>query len=438
MTTVDSAGAAGSGVTRNWAGNVAFGAARVHRPASLDELRRTVAAAPRVRALGSGHSFNRIADTSGDLVALAGLPREIAINPAQSDGGATATATVSAGLRYAEIAEPIHAAGFALANMASLPHISVAGAVATGTHGSGRGVGSLATAVSALRMVGPEGDIVELGRAADAGRFDGAVVALGGLGIVTHVTLDLVPTFDIAQRVYAHVPLDAVAANYEDEISGAAYSVSVFTDWQSGEADIWVKQRTDDPRPAPAADWLGGRLSDEPRHPVPGMPAEYCTEQLGVPGPWHARLPHFRADFTPSAGDELQSEFLLSRDAAPAAFEALRGLGDRIGPVLHISEIRTIAADGLWLSPAYGRESVAFHFTWISDAAAVDPVLDAVEERLLPLGARPHWGKVFHTAPAHVAGSYERADDFRGLMRELDPAGKFRNPFTDAYFPALG
>jgi xylitol oxidase len=322
--------------------------------------------------------------------------------------------------------------------MASLPHISVAGAVATGTHGSGRGVGSLAAAVSALRMVGPEGDVVELSRAADPQRFYGTVVALGALGVVTHVTLDLVPTFDIAQRVYAHVPLDAVAANYEDEVSGAAYSVSVFTNWQSGEADVWVKQRTDDPRPAPAADWLGGRLAGEPRHPVPGMPAAYCTEQLGVPGPWHARLPHFRADFTPSAGEELQSEFLLPRDAAPAAFEALRGLGDRLGPVLHISEVRTIAADRLWLSPAYGRDSVAFHFTWIEDAAAVDPVLDAVEERLLPLGARPHWGKVFHTAPARVAGLYERADDFRGLMRELDPAGKFRNPFTDAYLPALG
>ncbi|HEU5331877.1 MAG TPA: D-arabinono-1,4-lactone oxidase [Actinocrinis sp.] len=448
MTTVDSAGSAGSGTTRNWAGNITFGAARVHRPASLDELRRTVAAAPQVRALGSGHSFNRIADTSADLVALAAMPREIAITPATTgggsdgnsgnDNGAPATATVAAGLRYAEIAEPIQAAGFALANMASLPHISVAGAVATGTHGSGRGVGSLATAVSALRMVGPEGDVFELSRAADPERFDGAVVALGALGIVTHVTLDLVPTFDIAQRVYAHVPLDAVAANYEDEVSGAAYSVSVFTNWQSGGADIWVKQRTGDPRPAPAADWLGGRLSDVPRHPVPGMPAEYCTEQLGVPGPWHARLPHFRADFTPSAGEELQSEFLLPRAAAPAAFEALRGLGDRLGPVLHISEVRTIAADGLWLSPAYGRESVAFHFTWIEDAAAVDPVLDAVEERLLPLGARPHWGKVFHTAPAHVAGLYEHADDFRGLMHGLDPAGKFRNPFTDAYFPARG
>jgi xylitol oxidase len=165
------------------------------------------------------------------------------------------------------------------------------------------------------------------------------------------------------------------------------------------------------------------------------MPPAYCTEQLGVPGPWHERLPHFRPDFTPSSGQELQSEFFLPRDGAPAAIEAMRGLGDLLAPVLQISEIRTIAADDLWLSPAYGRESVAFHFTWIEDGAAVDPVLDAVEERLLPLGARPHWGKVFHAAPERIRALYERADDFRALMRRFDPEGKFRNPFVDGFFP---
>jgi alditol oxidase len=414
----------------NWAGNIAFQAARVHRPASLDELRRIVAESPSVRALGSGHSFNRIADTTGDLVSLAGLPREITF-PAEGP----ATVTVSSGLRYSEIAGPIHAAGHALANMASLPHISVAGAVATGTHGSGNSVGSLATAVSALRMVGPEGDLIELSRASDPDRFDGAVVALGALGIVTDVTLDLVPTFDVAQYVYLDMPLETVAAEYAD-ISATAYSVSVFTNWRSGAGNVWLKQRTDlVEAAAPQLTWLGARLAEEPQHPVPGMPAAYCTEQLGVPGPWHERLPHFRPDFTPSAGAELQSEFFLERSAAPAAIEALGRIGDRIAPVLQISEIRTIAADRLWLSPAYGRDSVAFHFTWIEDAAAVDPVLADVEELLLPLGARPHWGKVFHVPPARVSALYEQAGRFRGLMREFDPAGKLRNPFLDGFFP---
>jgi xylitol oxidase len=430
VTTADSA------KTLNWARNIAFNAAQVHRPASLDDLRRAVAAARSVRALGSGHSFNRIADTTGALVSVAGLPREVTVTPASEN--APATARVSAGLRYSEIAPPIHAAGYALANMASLPHISVAGAVATGTHGSGNAVGNLATAVSALRMVGPEGDLIELSRASDPGRFDGAVVALGSLGVVTEVVLDLVPGFNVAQNVYVGLPLDALAKQ-PAAIFAAAYSVSVFTNWQSGSGDVWVKRRTDATQESAAEPArLGARLAGEPQHPVPGMPAENCTEQLGVPGPWHERLPHFRPEFTPSSGEELQSEFFLDRAALPAAIEELRRIGDRLAPVLQISEIRTIAADSLWLSPAYGRDSASFHFTWIADADAVDPVLDAVEERLLPLGARPHWGKVFHAPPSQVSAMYEHAAGFRGLMRAFDPDGKFRNPFVDGFFPPEG
>jgi xylitol oxidase len=231
VTTADSA------KTLNWARNITFSAARVRRPESLDELRRAVAGARAVRALGSGHSFNRIADTADTLVSVAGLPRTVTVTPASE--AAPATARVSAGLRYSEIAEPIHAAGYALANMASLPHISVAGAVATGTHGSGSALGSLATAVSGLRMVGPEGDVIELSRGSDPGRFDGAVVALGALGLVTEVVLDLVPAFDVEQHVYVGLPLDALATR-PAAIFAAGYSVSVFTNWQSGDADVWL------------------------------------------------------------------------------------------------------------------------------------------------------------------------------------------------------
>jgi alditol oxidase len=417
----------------NWAGNIAFSAARLHRPDSIAELRKLVGSSAQVRALGTGHSFNLIADTPGDLISVAGLPPLIEIDTA------TATATVSAGLRYAEAAEHLNRAGFALPNLASLPHISIAGAVATGTHGSGNANGSLATAVAGLRLVGPDGDVTELNRRDDPDRFPGAVVSLGALGVVTSLTLDLVPSFDVAQYVYRGLALDQLAAQFE-AVSAAAYSVSVFTNWASGDGAVWLKERVerDSDGDAPALQWLGAQLAESPQHPVPGMPAEFCTEQGGVPGPWHERLPHFRPDFTPSSGEELQSEFLLPRAAAPQALAALRGLADRIAPVLQISEIRTIAADELWLSPAYGRDSVAFHFTWIADAAAVTPVVTAVEEVLTPLGARPHWGKVFTVAPGEVVSNYEYSGEFRRLMSELDPGGKFRNAYVDALFPSLG
>ncbi|MFC1420323.1 FAD-binding protein [Streptacidiphilus cavernicola] len=410
--------ASSDGVT-NWAGNVAF-AGPLHRPADLDGLRRTVAAAASVRVLGSGHSFNLIADpdAGGTLLSVAGLPPRYQVDPGRG------TVTVAAGLRYAQVAERLQADGLALANLASLPHISVAGAVATGTHGSGAGNQGLASAVAGLELVGPDGDLVRLDRGSDG--FDGVPVHLGALGVVTAVTLDVEPAYQVAQHVYTGLDLDALTAD-PAAVTGAGYSVSVFTDWHAPTARVWLKRRLDQ-APAPAT-LLGALPADTAQHPLPGLPAAHCTAQFGVPGPWHERLPHFRPDFTPSAGEELQSEYLVPAGAAPAAFTALRALGPRIAPLLQVSEIRTVAADRIWLSPGYGRDSVALHFTWRKDPAAVAPVLAALEAALLPLGARPHWGKLFTATPARAAALYPRADDFRKLAQAHDPEGKFRNGF---------
>ena len=414
----------------NWAGNVVFRAARAHRPESVPELQRIVAAADRVRAVGTGHSFNRVADTGGDQVCVAGLPRELEVDTARS------TVRLSAGTRFGELVGPLHQAGFALHNLGSLPHISVAGAVATGTHGSGDRNGTLASAVTAVELVTADGGLRRLSRAADPDCFDGCVVALGGLGVVTTLELDLQPTYDLRQYVYEGLPLATLHERF-DEVLSAGYSVSVFSDWRSGRADqVWRRLRPgpDDPADAPP-EWLGATLADGPRHPIPGMPGGICTEQLGVAGPWHARLPYFRLEFTPSSGDELQSEWFVRRQDGPDALRALEPLRDRIAAVLQMSEVRTIAADDLWLSPSAGRDTAALHFTWVKDEAAVAPVVSAVEEVLSAFGARPHWGKVFATAPGALRERYERYEQFERLLREADPAGTFRNPMMDACFP---
>jgi alditol oxidase len=421
-----------TGPLTNWAGNVTFSAGRLHHPASVTELQRIVARSERVRALGTGHSFSRIADSPGDLVSVAGLPKVIQIDPGR------ATATVSAGLRYGELAGRLNEAGYALRNLGSLPHISVAGACATGTHGSGNANGNLATEVSALQMVTADGDIVTLSREHDGDEFDGAVIALGSLGIVTSLTLDLVPAFRIRQYVYERLSMDQLAEHLAD-ILASAYSVSLFTRWQDAQiSQVWLKHLTgpdDSAVPAPPH-WLGATLADGPRHPVPGMPPANCTQQLGVPGPWHERLPHFRLEFTPSSGEELQSEYLLPREHAIEALAAIGRIRDRVAPVLQISEIRTVAADGLWLSPSYRRPSVAIHFTWIKDTSAVLPVLAAIEDQLAPLLARPHWGKLFAASPAAVRGRYQRLPDFQRLRSHYDAAGKFGNELVDSYVPA--
>ena len=414
----------------NWAGNVRFRAARFHRPDSIDALQAIVRTSDRLRVLGTGHSFSPIADTTGDLVSVADLPQCVEI------AADRATVTVSAGMRHGEIATRLQADGLALHNLASLPHISVAGAVATGTHGSGVRNGSLSTAVTALEMVRADGELIRLSRAKDPGRFPGAVVALGCLGVVTSLTLRVEPTYEIEQVVFEGLPFPTLLTEL-DEIVAAGYSVSLFTMWGRDLVDqVWVKRRVDEPAVPLGATWMGARRATRAHHPIEGMPTDACTAQLGEPGPWHERLPHFRLDHTPSSGAELQSEYLVPRRFGVEALRAMHGLRDHIAPVLHVSEVRTIAADDLWLSPAFDTDALGLHCTWIEDAARVAPAVAMIEDALAPFDARPHWGKVFSVAPGRVRALYPRLGGFQALRHEFDPANKLGNEMVDRYLGA--
>ena len=406
----------------NWAGNISFRPAAVHRPRSVAEVQSLVAGSEHLRVLGSGHSFNRIADTPGDLLVLHDMAPTVEIDTAN------ARVRVAGAMRYGELVGPLHAAGFALPNTGSLPHISVAGACATGTHGSGVGNQVLAGVVSAVELVHADGELVTV-RRGDPG-FEGSVLALGALGVVTHLTLDLVPTFEVRQVVYDGLTREALHENLE-AVMASAYSVSVFTDHRAGTgAQVWQK-RTDLADPAPG--WLGAHLADGPRHPVPGEDPAACTTQGGIAGPWHERLPHFRLDFTPSSGDELQSEYSVPREHGRAAVEVLADLAEEMDPLLMISELRTVAADEMWLSPAQGRDSVLLHFTWHPDTAGVTAFLPRLERRLAELDARPPWGTVNTMDPTTVRGLFPRLGDARALLHEHDPAGKLRNELVERY-----
>ena len=405
----------------NWAGNITYTAKELHRPYSVGAIGSLVAGSARVRVLGSGHSFNEIAEPGpeGVLLSIADLPPVIDVDRAAR------TVRVSGGVRYAELARTVYAHGLALPNMASLPHISVAGSVATGTHGSGIGNGSLATSVREVELVTADGSVVTVGR--EDRWFGGAVTSLGALGVVTALTLDLEPSFDVEQHLFTELPLDGLDMAAFETVMSSAYSVSMFTDWGApGFRQVWLKRRTDQPLP----DFPWAAPATEKLHPVPGMPAVNCTEQFGVPGPWHERLPHFRADFTPSSGAEIQSEYLLPREHALAALHAIDAIRATVAPVLQTCEVRLVAADEQWLSPAYGRDTVALHFTWVEDTAAVLPVVRRLEEALAGFEPRPHWGKVFALPAEVVRGRYPRLADFRALARELDPEGKFANAFV--------
>jgi xylitol oxidase len=404
---------------QNWAQSHSFGAEIVQRPADAAELRELILRGGPVRALGTRHSFTDLADTTGRLLSIERFADDLVIDEDAR------TASFSPGIRYGDLATKLQARGWAIHNLASLPHISVAGAVATGTHGSGNHNGNLSTAVAALEFLDGTGELVRLSRG--GADFDGAVVSLGALGIVTRITLDIQPTFEVRQDLYDNLPWDAALEHF-DEVTGSAYSVSLFLNW-IGETigQVWLKSRMDEP--VPPTELYGATLQTVAEHMLPDQPATNTTEQGGVPGPWNDRLAHFKLGFTPSNGDELQSEFLVPRRNILEALRGVRELGPRIAPLLLITEVRTMSADRLWLSGAYDTDAVGIHFTWKKLPTEVGELLPDIESVLVPLGARPHWGKVFAAGVDQVAPLYPRFDDFRALVSKYDPDGIFRNNF---------
>lgn len=406
---------------KNWAGNLEYSSAEVQRPTSVDQLRGLVANAPRIKALGSRHSFNKVADTDGMHLLLDALPQEISLDAEKG------TVKVSGGISYGALCRVVEEQGYAIHNLASLPHISVAGAIQTGTHGSGVNNPSLAGAVVSIDLVRADGELVTL--TPDDDEFLASVVGVGALGIVTGLELAVRPSYQMRQRVLTGLPWERALADFAN-IASAAYSVSFFTNY-TGESipQVWLKALDTE---APLPDLFGATAAMVAMHPLPDMSAENCTGQLDEPGKWLDRLPHFRHEFTPSNGEELQSEFLLPLEHAPAALQAVRELAEKLAPLLFISEIRTVAADEFWLSPFYRQQSVALHFTWKPLQAQVEAALPELEEALRPFGARPHWGKLFTPSLYDFAALYPRFEDFRALVQSKDPSGKFRNELLDS------
>jgi len=407
---------------RNWAGNYTYRAQKLHRPTTIEQVQEIVANATNIHVLGSRHSFNGIADSS-ELISLENLPPDVVVDHEAH------TVSLSGGVKYGNLAKTLNDEGVALHTLASLPHISVAGAIATATHGSGVTCGNLATAVAGLEIVSSRGEIIKVSRGDPD--FDGLVVGLGAHGAVTRITLDVEPSYEVRQRVFEGLSWKALFDHF-DEITSCGYSVSVFTRWGERTEQVWIKSRMDEP------DRVEGHLYDAvaatvDRHPIIALDATSCTPQLGRPGLWSDRLPHFRMDFTPSLGEEIQTEYLFPRRHAIGALEAVRSLAERMRPILLVSEIRRVAADRLWMSMSYGEDSVAIHFTWKREPDAVQEMVAQIEAVLAPFEARPHWGKVFRADAAAIAPLYKHHADFVRLVERLDPRGAFRNAWLKAH-----
>jgi xylitol oxidase len=412
----------------NWAGNIEYSSEDLYSADSLAAVESYVKSHSKLKVLGTRHCFNTIADSSHSFLSLLKMDEVVALN------ADARTVTINAGMKYGQLAPYLDAKGFALHNLASLPHISVAGACSTATHGSGEKNGNLATAVSALEFVTASGEVMTLSREKDGQVFLGAVVGLGALGAITKVTLDLLPTFQMRQYVYENLPLTQMKEHF-DAIEASGYSVSLFTDWQNQRInEVWIKSKVETGKPGDAApEFFGAKLATKNMHPIAALSAENCTEQMGVPGPWYERMPHFKMGFTPSAGKELQTEYFVPRKHAVEAILAVEKLRDQVSPHLLITEIRSVAADKLWMSPCCEQDCITIHFTWKPDWPAVQKLLPVIERELAPFSPRPHWAKLFSVSPADLKARYTRMPDFIKLATKFDPTGKFRNAFLDTY-----
>ena len=398
-------------VGATWSGTHTFQAARLVTPRTIEEAAELVASHDTIRALGTRHSFNDLAD-GATLISMLDIASDLELDEAR------AQVTVGAGTRYGVLAAWLNDRGWALKNMGSLPHISIAGANATGTHGSGNLNGVLATSIAAIELITASGELLRITRGDDG--FEGSLIALGALGVVSRITLDVVPEFAMRQDVFLGVPWEAVTERLE-ETTSAGYSVSVFTTWdEPALSRVLVKSRADE---AVGEEFHGVRVTGEG---APD-PRDNRTPQDGSVGPWMLRLPHFRLDRVPSDGDEIQTEYFVDRADGSAAIAAVRELAADIAPLLITTELRTTASDDLWLSMAYRRESLAIHFTWRNMPAEVAAVLPRIEAALAPFGARPHWGKWHAMTADRITDLYPRMADFRALRDRMDPARKFGN-----------
>ena len=407
---------------RNWAGNLEYSTSNVYYPRTAEAIKELVKKYNKVKALGSRHCFNDIADSRYHLISMKEVNKVVSLNANER------TVTIEGGMNYGQLCPYLHEHGFALHNLASLPHISVAGACTTATHGSGVKNGSLATAVRALEFITAAGDVRQLSKEKDGEKFNAAVVGLGALGLITKITLAVEPAYTMQQYVYEKMPLVEMKNNFE-KIMSAGYSVSLFTDWQKQSInEVWIKVLSKD-APKMEAQFFGAGAAKNNLHPIAELSAENCTEQLGVPGPWYERLPHFKMGFTPSSGKELQAEYFVPKQHAVDAILAIQKMGKEIGPHLFISEIRTIAADDLWMSPFYKQDSVALHFTWKQNWPAVRKLLPKIEKELSSYGVKPHWGKLFTIPAKTLASRYKKMEEFKTFIGEYDPKGKFRNDF---------
>ncbi|CAE8614106.1 unnamed protein product [Polarella glacialis] len=376
---------------------------------------------------------------------------------------ATKTIRVGGGATFTQLVQKLSGSGLALQNVPALPQFTVAGAVATGTHGSsgvdpvtGKAkLGSQASQVISIEMVVADGSIMEFSRKQHGGvdgEFEGTVVSMGCLGVVVSLTLELVPDFIVRQRVYVQWPHPAPSWSYRaiidnfEELLTSCDSFSAFVDWPTQQAGMLVLRDFVEPRSAPLEamllpqEWHGGHLITEPLPPLLSAVDNAKPFRTTSQGPWHDVLFWYMEDleaFGPQAPEELQFEWFVPLAAARPALEVVAETARGWAGLALYCELRAVRRDDLWLSPSTvdGCDSlaIAFGFDKHQEARAI-AAAGSLEKQLGQFHARPHWGKLTSLSPIALRDLYGPAlVKFKALCKKYDPPGKFRNRWANRF-----
>jgi FAD-linked oxidoreductase len=424
----------------NWSGSVRCRPASIARPRTLDELRRIVTAAAAdgatagLRVAGSGHSFTPLAATEGTLVSL-----EHAAGVVSTDKEAR-VADVLAGTTLRRLGPELAAAGLAMENLGDIDAQALAGALATGTHGTGAGLGSLSTQIAGLRLVLADGDVLDLSPVGDADLFKAAQVSLGALGVVWQVRLRLVPVFRL-RYVRRNMDLEDCLARLPELREHRHFELY----WFPFTARAATKTMDETTEPSTAGGfgrWFDdivlengafGLLSEACRL-VPSLCAPVSRLSAAVVSEGSRIGASYRVFATPRHVRFQEMEYAVAADRGPDCLREIRRFVDEKKPAVHFPvEFRLVKADDIWLSPAFGRDSVyiAVH---MYRGMPYRAYFDGVEAIFRNHGGRPHWGKMHTRTAAELEALYPEWGRFHEVRRRLDPRGVFLNPYLRGLF----
>uniref|UniRef100_A0A915D0Y3 FAD-binding PCMH-type domain-containing protein n=1 Tax=Ditylenchus dipsaci TaxID=166011 RepID=A0A915D0Y3_9BILA len=414
----------------NWGGNFNFSTQDIKYPTTTAGVQQLVKECKgKIRPVGTRHSFSEIANTNDTLICLVHMNLILSVDPS------VPSVTVQAGITYTDLIPFLQSIGLAIPMMASLGEISIAGAINTAVHGSGAGIGNLATQVLGLQMVLADGSVVQYSKGQNDTELAAATVGLGALGIVTQVTLQAQPTYNLAINVFENMDMSVLDTQLYN-ITHSGYAINMWSTFGTpGVLDqVWITTKVDSNGVnayGNVSQLYGAPAATAQSSPIAALPPTYVVPQMGIVGPYYERLTDYDLGLSGQEGQQTQSEYYVDFDDFVPALKALQTLSAEINAVVYVALFRITEKDELWMSPQYKKTTMAIHFSWQPKLDQVMALLPKIEAALAPFNPIPHWGKLYTLKPEQYLPLLPKYPEWREQVELHDPTHKFRNKWLE-------